>query len=102
MTTIPQLGSPIASSTDPAGVNPHADTDFDRSTDMNLMHENLARVQMSARLGEAHERRRGYQLSRAAGSAARPSRQRGRRASPSRARCENVAGPHGSGPDPAP
>jgi len=66
MTTIPQLGSPIASSTDPAGVNPHADTDFDRSTDMNLMHENLARVQMSARLGEAHERRRGYHLSRAA------------------------------------
>ncbi|MQW75592.1 hypothetical protein GHK92_06890 [Nocardioides sp. dk4132] len=66
MNTIPQSGSPIASTTDPAGVHPHADPDFDRSTDMNLMHENLARVQMSARLGEAQERRRGYQLSRAA------------------------------------
>ncbi|NPC96010.1 hypothetical protein [Nocardioides sp. zg-DK7169] len=54
-----------ASTPDPAGVNPHAVTDFDRSTEMNLMHENLARVQMSARLGEAQERRRGYQLSRA-------------------------------------
>jgi len=66
MNTFPQDGSPIASSTDPAGVNPHADTDFDRSTEMNLMHENLARVQMAARLGEAQERRRGYHLSRAA------------------------------------
>ncbi|WP_210440333.1 hypothetical protein [Nocardioides xinjiangensis] len=32
------------------------------STDMNLMHEELARAQMSARLGEAHELRRGHQL----------------------------------------
>ena len=32
------------------------------STEMNLMHEELARAQMSARLGEAHLRRRGYQL----------------------------------------
>ncbi|WP_426244945.1 hypothetical protein [Nocardioides sp. LHG3406-4] len=30
--------------------------------DMNLMHENLARAQMSARLGEAQQLRRGYQL----------------------------------------
>jgi len=29
---------------------------------MNTMHEALARQQMSARLGEAHELRRGYQL----------------------------------------
>ena len=32
------------------------------STDMNLMHEELARAQMSARLGEAHEMRRGHPL----------------------------------------
>ncbi|WP_210650514.1 hypothetical protein [Nocardioides sp. SYSU D00065] len=32
------------------------------STDMNLMHEELARAQMSARLGEAQEMRRGHQL----------------------------------------
>ena len=31
-------------------------------TDMNLMHEELARAQMSARLGEAHQLRRGHQL----------------------------------------
>ena len=30
------------------------------STAMNLMHEELARAQMSARLGEAHELRRGH------------------------------------------
>ena len=29
---------------------------------MNLMHEDLARAQMSARLGEAREMRRGHQL----------------------------------------
>ena len=33
--------------------------------DMNLMHEELARAQMTARLGEAHELRRGHQLARA-------------------------------------
>ena len=33
-----------------------------RSTKMNLMNEDLARSQMSARLGEAHELRRGHQL----------------------------------------
>lgn len=32
---------------------------------MELMNENLARAQMSARLGEAHELRRGHQLARA-------------------------------------
>ena len=30
--------------------------------DMNLMHEELARAQMAARLGEAHELRRGHQM----------------------------------------
>jgi hypothetical protein len=34
----------------------------DRSTKMNLMNEDLARAQMSARLGEAHDMRRGHQL----------------------------------------
>ena len=33
-----------------------------RSSKMNLMHEDLARAQMSARLGEAQTRRRGQQL----------------------------------------
>lgn len=32
------------------------------STAMNLMHEELARAQMAARLGEAHELRRGHHL----------------------------------------
>ena len=36
-----------------------------RSTEMNLMNENLARAQMSARLGEAHQLRRGHHLARA-------------------------------------
>ena len=35
------------------------------STDMHLMNENLARAQMSARLGEAHQLRQGHQLARA-------------------------------------
>jgi hypothetical protein len=33
-----------------------------RRTNMNTMHEALARAQMSARLGEAHQLRRGHQL----------------------------------------
>jgi hypothetical protein len=33
-----------------------------RSTEMELMHENLARAQMTARLGEAQQLRRGHQL----------------------------------------
>jgi len=36
-----------------------------RSTTMNTMHEALARAQMSARLGEAHELRRSHHLARA-------------------------------------
>jgi hypothetical protein len=36
-----------------------------RSTAMELMHENLARAQMSARLGEAHQMRRGHELAKA-------------------------------------
>ena len=34
-------------------------------TTMNLLHENLARAHMSARLGEAHQLQLGYQLARA-------------------------------------
>ena len=33
--------------------------------DMNLMHENLARAQMAARLGEAQQLQRGHHLARA-------------------------------------
>jgi hypothetical protein len=40
-------------------------TDLTRSKTMNLMNENLARAQMSARLGEAQQLRRGHQLARA-------------------------------------
>ena len=40
-------------------------TDRNGRHDMNLMHEDLARAQMSARLGEAHALRRGHQLDRA-------------------------------------
>jgi hypothetical protein len=36
-------------------------TNKNRSTDMNTMHEALARAQMSARLGEAQQLRRGRQ-----------------------------------------
>lgn len=43
---------------------------------MNLMNENLARMQMSARLGEAHQQRqaRAFRLSRKAEQAARQAR----------------------------
>jgi hypothetical protein len=37
-------------------------TNLNRSTKMNLLHEDLARAQMAARLGEARELRRGHQL----------------------------------------
>ena len=37
-------------------------TDKNRSNEMQLMHEDLARAQMSARLGEARDLRRGRQL----------------------------------------
>ena len=40
-------------------------TYLSRSTEMNSMNESLARAQMSARLGEAQELRRGHQLARA-------------------------------------
>jgi hypothetical protein len=40
-------------------------TSQNRSTTMNLMPEELARAQMSARLGEAQMLRRGHQLARA-------------------------------------
>jgi hypothetical protein len=35
-----------------------------RSNEMNLMNEDLARAHMAARLGEAHQSRRGHQLAR--------------------------------------
>jgi hypothetical protein len=37
-------------------------TEMSRSTVMNLMHEELARAQMTERLGEAHVLRRGHQV----------------------------------------
>ncbi len=37
-------------------------THQNRSTQMNLMHEDLARAQMHARLGEAQQLRRGHQM----------------------------------------
>jgi hypothetical protein len=37
-------------------------TNSNRSIEMQLMNEDLARAQMSARLGEAQELRRGHQL----------------------------------------
>lgn len=37
-------------------------TNKNRSTKMNLMHEDLARAQMRARLGEAQQLRRGREL----------------------------------------
>jgi hypothetical protein len=37
-------------------------THQNRSTKMNLMHEDLARAQMRARLGEAQQLRRGHQM----------------------------------------
>lgn len=40
-------------------------TYLNRSTDMSLMNEDLARAQMSARLGEAQTLRRGHQLAKA-------------------------------------
>lgn len=40
-------------------------TDPNGTTEMNLLHENLARAQMSERLGEAQQLRRGHHLARA-------------------------------------
>jgi hypothetical protein len=37
-------------------------TETNRSTIMNLMHEDLARAQMAARLGEAQDLRRGRRI----------------------------------------
>lgn len=43
----------------------HKTTHLNGRTDMTLMHEDLARAQMSARLGEAQQLRRGAQMARA-------------------------------------
>lgn len=40
-------------------------TDPNGTNEMNLLHENLARAQMSERLGEAQQLQRGHQLARA-------------------------------------
>ncbi len=40
-------------------------THLNGRTDMTLMHEDLARAQMAARLGEAQQLRRGAQMARA-------------------------------------
>ncbi len=45
---------------------PTSTTEPNRSTEMQLIHENLARAQMAARLGEAQQRRRGHEVARAA------------------------------------
>ena len=42
-----------------------ANTNPNGTIDMNLIHENLARAQMAARLGEAQELQRGHNLARA-------------------------------------
>lgn len=52
----------------PAGTRPtntRTTPHENRSTTVNTMHEDLARAQMSARLGEAQELRAGHQLARA-------------------------------------
>jgi hypothetical protein len=41
------------------------DTTINRSNEMSTLNENLARAQMSARLGEAQQLQRGHQLARA-------------------------------------
>jgi hypothetical protein len=41
---------------------PTQHTETNRSTIMNLMHEDLARAQMAARLGEAQDLRRGRRI----------------------------------------
>jgi hypothetical protein len=46
-------------------MNTSMNTNPNGLTEMNLLHEDLARAQMSARLGEAHELQLGYQLARA-------------------------------------
>ena len=46
-------------------MNTEMNTEPNGSKQMYLMHEDLARAQMSARLGEAQQLRRGHQLARA-------------------------------------
>jgi hypothetical protein len=43
-------------------MNTHQQFNSFKGHDMNTMHEDLARAQMSARLGEAQQMRRGHQL----------------------------------------
>ncbi|WP_148613955.1 hypothetical protein [Nocardioides rubriscoriae] len=53
------------STAQPSTTPDHQTTDTNRSTTVNTMHEDHARAQMSARLGEAREMRTGHQLARA-------------------------------------
>lgn len=46
-------------------MNTHQQTNPNGLTIMNLLHENLARAQMSERLGEAQQLQLGYRLARA-------------------------------------
>jgi hypothetical protein len=46
-------------------MNTTANTNPNGLTEMNLLHENLARAQMSERLGEAQQLRQGRRLARA-------------------------------------
>jgi hypothetical protein len=46
-------------------MNTHQQTNPNGRTIRNLLHENLARAQMSERLGEAQQLQLGYQLARA-------------------------------------
>ena len=57
---------------------------------MDLMHEELARAQMSARLGEAHHRRQGHQLLLARRLGRKAEEAAHRRVSPSLARCDRL------------
>jgi hypothetical protein len=52
------MPAPGATRTDPTTRNDLTN----RSTKMNLMHEDLARAHLSARLGEAHAQRRAHQV----------------------------------------
>lgn len=66
MTSYPTAGIPVTAADD----TPTAPTTVQNRTqnghhDMNLIHENLARAQMSARLGEAQQLQRGANLARA-------------------------------------
>ena len=59
------MGCPAHVPSEKEPTHPMNQTYTTRSTEMNLMNESLARAQMSARLGEAQQLRRGHQMARA-------------------------------------